>query len=72
LISKDINTSGVVCGVLMWFIYIFGVISQTACLKAGYICGGFDMLILAINAVGGLAPAYIAALIGSTVFGSKK
>ena len=56
----------------MWFIYIFGVISQTACLKAGYICGGFDMLILAIIAVGGLAPAYVAALIGSTVFGSKK
>ena len=72
MISKDINTSGVVCGVLMWFIYIFGVISQTACLKARYICGGFDMLINALIAIGGLFPAYIAALFGSIVFGSKK
>jgi hypothetical protein len=70
--DHKISQSGIVIGVIAWFFSIFIAISSMACLKYGHSCDGFDLFLFAIISVGMLAPAYVAALIFSAVFGSKE
>lgn len=57
------NTKGRIAGVISWIIFMLWGISETACLKGGA-CGGWDLLLQSIIAVGMLGPSWI---IGSLV-----
>ena len=61
------NTKGRVAGVAAWIIFLLLSISSSACLK-GSVCGGWDLLVQSIIAVGMLGPAWIIGCLVSDLF----
>lgn len=63
---KDLNTGGVIGGVIAWFVIIWLMSNESACLKLNS-CDGGDMILFAVVSVGMLVPASIAALLISII-----
>lgn len=68
---KDLNTPGVIAGLVAWISINLYAVSQSECLRSNS-CGGDDLMISAAIGVGLLAPAWIVALIFSGLFGSDE
>lgn len=60
-----------VVGVCAWIIFVSLWANRAECQKLGT-CGTGDMVLFGIIAVSMLAPAWVAMLISSSLFGSKK
>lgn len=58
-------------GVCAWICCMFIQINSSECLKF-HTCGAGDMFLFGIISVGMLAPAWMAMLIFSSIFGGKK
>jgi hypothetical protein len=61
--GKNITKTGLLGGLVAWFVFALLVISQTSCINIGSVCGGFDLLLVMLLGVGMLAPSYIVALV---------
>ncbi len=65
------NTKGKVAGVIAWVIFLLWGIKNSACIKAG-VCGGWDLLLQSIIAVGMIGPAWIIGCVVSQIFEDQK
>jgi len=59
---QHFTTKSVIFGGIAWFAYVIVLISEASCVRFSS-CGGWDVFLLIIIAIGGFAPAYIVALV---------
>jgi len=64
---KNINMGGIVIGGIAWLSIIWYASTQISCLQTRT-CSGDDLIIFAAIGVGMLGPAWLVALISSSMF----
>jgi len=70
--DKDsLSKRGFFASVVAWFLLLVFAVFQSSCAQVS-VCGGFDLLIFGVVAVGLTAPAYFFGLFISTIFPNEK
>jgi hypothetical protein len=70
--DKDsFSKRGFFASVVAWFLLLVFTVFQSSCAQVSA-CGGFDLLIFGVVAVGLIAPAYFFGLFISTTFPDEK
>jgi hypothetical protein len=64
---KIVTTKGLLVGVIVWVMYEVLIISNSSCAKLSN-CGGGQMLVSNLIAIGGLGPAWLAGSLFDELF----
>ena len=64
---KIVTTKGLAVGVVVWAMYEILIISNSSCARLSN-CGGWEMLLGNLVAIGGLAPAWLAGSLFDELF----